>query len=179
MQFGRYFEDFEVGAVYRHWPGKTVTESDDHLFCLITMNHHPLHLDAHYAETATQFGRNVVVGNLIYSLLLGMSVPDVSGRAIANLEVESLRHVAPTFHGDTIYGETTVLDKKESGSKPDRGVVTVETRGYKQDGTLVCTFRRRVMVPKREYAGPEHPSFPQPPPTATGQMSPGHRDAAR
>ena len=166
MQFGRYFEDFEVGAVYRHWPGKTVTESDDHLFCLITMNHHPLHLDAHYAETATQFGRNVVVGNLIYSLLLGMSVPDVSGRAIANLEVESLRHVAPTFHGDTIYGETTVLGKKESGSKPDRGVVTVETRGYKQDGTLVCTFRRRVLVPKREYAGPEHPSFPEARPAA-------------
>src|SRR5215470_2393698 len=92
MQFGRYFEDFEIGAVYRHWPGKTVTESDDHLFCLITMNHHPLHLDAHYAQTSTDFGRNVVVGNLIYSLLLGMSVPDVSGRAIANLEVESLRH---------------------------------------------------------------------------------------
>ena len=162
MQFGRYYEEFEVGAVYRHWPGKTVTESDDHLFCLITMNHHPLHLDAHYAETSTQFGRNVVVGNLIYSLLLGMSVADVSGRAIANLEVESLRHVAPTFHGDTLYGETTVLDKKESGSKPDRGVVTVETRGYKQDGTLVCVFRRRVMVPKKEYAGPELPSFPEP-----------------
>jgi acyl dehydratase len=124
------------------------------------MNHHPLHLDAHYAETSTQFGRNVVVGNLIYSLLLGMSVADVSGRAIANLEVESLRHVAPTFHGDTIYGETTVLDKKESESKPDRGIVTVETRGYKQDGTLVCVFRRRVMVPKKEFAGPEHPSFP-------------------
>jgi len=166
MQFGRYFEEFDVGAVYRHWPGKTVTESDDHLFCLITMNHHPLHLDVHYAETATDFGRNVVVGNLIYSLLLGMSVSDVSGRAIANLEVESLRHVAPTFHGDTIYGETTVLDKKESESKPDRGVVTVETRGYKQDGTLVCVFRRRVMVPKKEYAGPEYPSFPERGPTA-------------
>jgi acyl dehydratase len=124
------------------------------------MNHHPLHLDAHYAATATDFGKNVVVGNLIYSLLLGMSVPDVSGRAIANLEVESLRHVAPTFHGDTIYGETTVLDKIESSSKPDRGVVTVETRGYKQDGTLVCVFRRRVMGPKKEFAGPEHPSFP-------------------
>jgi acyl dehydratase len=161
MQFGRYFEEFEVGAVYRHWPGKTVTESDDHLFCLITMNHHPLHLDAHYAETATQFGRNVVVGNLIYSLLLGMSVADVSGRAIANLEVESLRHVAPTFHGDTIYGETRVLETRESESKPDRGVVTVETRGYKQDGTLVCVFKRRVMVPKKAYAGPEHPSFPE------------------
>jgi acyl dehydratase len=162
MRFGRYYEEFEVGAVYRHWPGKTVTEADDHLFCLITMNHHPLHLDAHYAETSTSFGRNVVVGNLIYSLLLGMSVADVSGKAIANLEVESLRHVAPTFHGDTIYGETTVLAKKESESKPDRGVVTVQTRGYKQDGTLVCVFRRRVMVPKREHAGPELPSFPEP-----------------
>jgi acyl dehydratase len=162
MQFGRYFEDFEIGAVYRHWPGKTVTESDDHLFCLITMNHHPLHLDAHYAETQTQFGRNVVVGNLVYSLLLGMSVPDVSGRAIANLEVESLRHEAPTFHGDTIYGETTVLDKRASDSKPDRGVVTVQTRGYKQDGTMVCVFTRRVMVPTKEYAGPEYPGFPTP-----------------
>ena len=80
MQFGRTYEEFEVGAVYRHWPGKTVTEYDDHLFCLLTMNHHPLHLDAHYAEQATDFGRNVVVGNYIYSLLLGMSVPDVSGQ---------------------------------------------------------------------------------------------------
>jgi acyl dehydratase len=171
VQFGRYFEEFEVGAVYRHWPGKTVTESDDHLFCLITMNHHPLHLDAHYAETATDFGRNVVVGNLIYSLLLGMSVADVSGKAIANLEVESLRHVAPTFHGDTIYGETTVLDKKESNSKPDRGVVSVETRGYKQDGTLVCVFKRRVMVPKKSEssgtADAERPSFPEPKPIET------------
>jgi acyl dehydratase len=162
MRFGRFFEEFEVGAVYRHWPGKTITESDDHLFCLITMNHHPLHLDAHYAQTSTDFGRNVVVGNLIYSLLLGMSVADVSGKAIANLEVESLRHVAPTFHGDTIYGETTVLAKKASESKPDRGVVTVETRGYKQDGTMVCVFRRRVMVPTREHAGDEMPSFPGP-----------------
>ena len=114
MQFGRSYEEFEVGAVYKHWPGKTVTEYDDHLFCLLTMNHHPLHLDANYAENTTQFGKNVVVGNYIYSLLLGMSVPDVSGKAIANLEVESLRHVAPTFHGDTIYGQTEVLDKRES-----------------------------------------------------------------
>ncbi len=76
--FGRYFEDFEPGDVYKHWPGKTITEYDDHLFCMITMNHHPLHIDAHYAESETQFGRNVVVGNLVYSLVLGMSVPDVS-----------------------------------------------------------------------------------------------------
>src|SRR5437868_2584411 len=90
--FGRYFEDFEPGDVYKHWPGKTITEADDHLFCLITMNHHPLHLDQWYAETQTQFGKNVVVGNLVYSLVLGMSVPDVSGAAIANLEVHELRH---------------------------------------------------------------------------------------
>jgi len=149
MQFGRYYEEFEVGAIYKHWPGKTVTTYDDHLFCLLTMNHHPLHLDEHFAKESTQFGKNVVVGNYIYSLLLGMSVPDVSGKAIANLEVESLKHVAPTFHGDTIYGETTVLDKIESKSKDDRGVVHVETIGYNQDGTVVCTFRRKVMVPKR------------------------------
>src|SRR5207237_2623859 len=115
------------------------------------MNHHPLHQDPDYEQTSTHFWRNVVVGNLIYSLLLGMSVADVSGKAIANLEVESLRHVAPTFHGDTVYGETTVLDKRESASKPDRGVVHVETVGYNQDGTVVCVFRRKVMVPKQSY----------------------------
>ena len=159
------------GDVYKHWPGKTVTEYDDHLFCLLTMNHHPLHLDAHYAEKTTDFGKNVVVGNYIYSLLLGMSVPDVSGKAIANLEVESLKHVAPTFHGDTIYGETTVLDKTESKSKDDRGVVHVETRGYNQDGVVVCVFRRKVMVPKRSYGdarGGEQPGRPEPQRGLTG-----------
>jgi acyl dehydratase len=165
VQFGRYYEEFEVGATYKHWPGKTVTEFDDHMFCLLTMNHHPLHLDVNYAAKTTQFQRNVVVGNYVYSLLLGMSVPDVSGKAIANLEVESLRHVAPTFHGDTIYGETTVLGKTESKSKDDRGVVHVETRGYNQDGTVVCIFRRKVMVPKRSYGqarGGEQPGRPEP-----------------
>lgn len=126
MQFGRTYEEFEVGAVYKHWPGKTVTEYDDHLFCLLTMNHHPLHMDANYATTTVQ-GQNVVVGNYIYSLLLGMSVEDVSGKALANLEIESLRHIAPTFHGDTLYGETVVLGKNMT-SKPDRGIVHVETK---------------------------------------------------
>jgi acyl dehydratase len=170
MQFGRSYEEFEIDAVYKHWPGKTVTESDDHLFCLLTMNHHPLHLDANYAEKTTQFGKNVVVGNYVYSILLGMSVPDVSGKAIANLEIESLRHVAPTFHGDTIYGETRVLDKWESKSKDDRGVVHVETIGYKQDGTVVCIFRRKVMVPKDSYLaarGGEQPARPIPGPVPT------------
>ena len=149
--FGRYLEDFVVGDVYRHWPGKTITEYDDHLFCMITMNHHPLHTNDWFAEQSVQ-GRNVVVGNLVYSLVLGMSVPDVSGAAIANLEVESLQHKRPTFHGDTIYAETAVIEKRESSSKPDRGVVTVETRGYNQRGEEVCFFRRKVMVPKRAAA---------------------------
>ncbi|HWB71468.1 MAG TPA: MaoC family dehydratase [Egibacteraceae bacterium] len=162
MQFGRYFEEFEVGDVYRHWPGKTITEYDDHLFCAITYNQHPLHSDAHYAASATEFGRNVVVGNLVYSLVLGQSVPDVSGKAIANLEVEALRHPAPTFHGDTVYSETTVVDKRESRRKPDRGVVTVETIGYKQDGTVVCEFRRKVLVPKKSHAGADMPGRPAP-----------------
>jgi acyl dehydratase len=165
VRFGRYYEEFEVGATYKHWPGKTVTEYDDHLFCLLTMNHHPLHLDAHYAAHTTDFGRNVVVGNYVYSLVLGMSVPDVSGKAIANLEIESLRHVRPTFHGDTIYAETEVLAKTPSRSKSDRGVVQVETRGYKQDGTVVCVFRRKVLVPTRAHGqarGGEQPGRPVP-----------------
>ena len=150
--FGRYFEDFEVGDVYKHWPGKTVTEYDDHLFCMMTMNHHPLHTDEWFAEKETQFKRNVVVGNLVYSLVLGMSVPDVSGSCIANLEVESLTHKRPTFHGDTIYAETRVLDKVESKSKEDRGVVTVESKGFNQRGEEVCYFRRKVMVWRRDAA---------------------------
>src|SRR6478735_6057913 len=164
VQFGRSYEEFEVGETYKHWPGKTVTEYDDHLFCLLTMNHHPLHLDANYAGSTTQFQKNVVVGNYIYSLLLGMSVPDVSGKAIANLEVESLKHVAPTFHGDTIYGETTVLETTPSRSKSDRGIVHVETKGYKQDGTLVCVFFLKVMAPTEKYIeerGGEQPGRPE------------------
>jgi len=152
--FGRYFEDFEPGDVYKHWPGKTITEFDDHLFCMMTMNHHPLHTDAWYAEESTEAGRNVVVGNLVYSLVLGMSVPDVSGSCIFNLEVETLQHKKPTFHGDTIYAETRVLDKRESSSKPDRGIVTVETFGFNQRGEEVCYFRRRLMVWKTAFAPP-------------------------
>ncbi|MBM3683116.1 MAG: MaoC family dehydratase [Actinobacteria bacterium] len=150
--FGRYLEDFEPGDVYKHWPGKTITEADDHLFCMITMNHHPLHTNAYFAEQETVHGKNVVVGNLVYSLVLGMSVPDVSGAAIANLEIETLQHKAPTFHGDTIYAETRVLGVEESKSKNDRGIVTVETKGINQRGEEVCFFRRKVLVWKRDAA---------------------------
>ena len=148
-KFGRYYEEFVVGDVYKHWPSKTITESEDHLFCDITMNHHPLHSDRWYAEEETQFKQNVVVGNFVYSLVLGMSVPDVSGKALANLEIETLKHSKPTFHGDTIRAETVVLDKVESSSRPDRGIVTVETRGINQRGEEVCYFKRKVMVPNK------------------------------
>ncbi len=150
--FGRYLEDFAVGDVYKHWPGKTITEYDDHLFCMITMNHHPLHTNEYFAKNDSVQGKNVVVGNLVYSLALGMSVPDVSGSAIANLEVESLLHKNPTFHGDTIYAETRVLEAQESKSRPDRGIVKVETKAFNQDGLEVCYFRRKVMVWKRDSA---------------------------
>src|SRR5438045_9510437 len=124
--FGRYFEDFEVGDVYKHWPGKTITEYDDHLFCMITMNHHPLHTNTWFAENETVQKQNVVVGNLVYSLALGMSVPAVSGSCIANLEVETLSHNKPTFHGDTIYAEPRVRATGASTSTDTRGVAPVE-----------------------------------------------------
>ena len=186
--FGRCLEDFVVGDVYRHWPGKTITEYDDHLFCMITMNHHPLHTNDWFAEQSVQ-GRNVVVGNLVYSLVLGMSVPDVSGAAIANLEVETLQHKFPTFHGDTIHAETRVLEVKESSSKPDRGIVTVESKGFNQDGKEVCYFRRRVMVWKRDVRPPAGPApttnrppgpdaGPCPEPPTPRPPRPPHRSAA-
>jgi acyl dehydratase len=152
-QYGRYLEEFEVGAVYEHWPAKTVTEADDHLFCLLTMNHHPLHINDVYASESQQ-GQNVVVGPLVYSLALGMSVSDVSGKAIANLATEELKHPAPVFHGDTLFCESEVLEVRESRSKPDRGTVRVHTRVLNQDGVLVAEFKRLVLVPRRSAGAP-------------------------
>ena len=130
-----------------------MTESDDHLFCLITMNHHPLHLNDVYAA-ASQQKRNVVVGPLVYSLALGMSVSDVSGKAIANLATEELSHPAPVFHGDTLFVESEVLEKRESKTKLDRGTVKVHTRVFNQDGDLVAEFKRLVLVPRKEHGQP-------------------------
>ena len=103
--YGRYLEDFRVGEVIEHWPGRTVTEADDMLFCMLTMNHHPLHSDAKYAAD-TQFGQRIVAGPLVYSLVFGMTVAVVSGKAIANLATSEMRHLAPVFHGDTLYART-------------------------------------------------------------------------
>src|SRR3954469_19212277 len=165
--YGRYLEEFEVGDVYKHWPAKTVTESDDHLFCLITMNHHPLHLNDVYAAQSQQ-KRNVVVGPLVYSLALGMSVSDVSGKAIANLATEELSHPAPVFHGDTLFVESEVLEKRESRSKPDRGTVKVHTRVFNQDGTLVAEFKRLVLVPRKTPGSTGGNGSDEPAHTASG-----------
>ena len=154
--YGRYLEEFEVGATYKHWPAKTVTEAEDHLFCLLTMNHHPLHVNDVYAQQSQQ-GRNVVAGPYVYSLIFGMTVPDVSGKAIANLATDELSHPAPVFHGDTLFVESEVLEVTPSRSKPDRGVVKVKTDAYKQDGTLVAEFKRAVLVPKKPNGDPPGP----------------------
>ena len=146
--FGRYLEEFQVGDIYRHWPGKTITEMDNNLFCLLTMNHQPLHLDAEFAKSQ-QHGRILVVGTLVLSLVAGMSVPDTSGKAIANLEYERITHDGPVFLGDTIHAESEVLEVRESRSKPDRGVVYIETRARNQRDEQVLTMRRRFLVPRR------------------------------
>ena len=146
-RFGRAYEEFTVGDVYRHWPGKTITEAEDHLCCLMTMAASPVHVDAQFASEEMEGGRNLVVGTFVYALLLGMSVPDTSGRAIAAFGTESLRHTAPLYHGDTLYGETEVVEKRLSRSRPGTAVVTIETRGRNQDGVVVCEFRRSFLLP--------------------------------
>jgi len=151
MSYGRYFEEFTVGEIIKHWPGRTIGEADCTWFALLTMNQHPLHSDAHYAATHTQHGQRVVLGPLVFSIGIGMTVADVSGKAIANLEIEKIVHEAPTFIGDTLYSESTVLSKRES-SKHDRGTVSVETRVSNQRGERVMTFRRTALLPKRTHA---------------------------
>jgi len=143
---GRYFEEFTVGDVYKHWPGKTITEGEHHLFCMLTMNHHPLHTNDVFAA-ASQQGRNVVVGTYVYALALG-----ISGKSLANLATEELSHPAPVFHGDTLFVESEVLEARASTSKPDRGVVKVHTRVYNQDGVLVTEFKRLSLIPRKQPA---------------------------
>lgn len=145
---GRYLEDFRVGEVIRHWPGRTIRDFDDTWFTLLTMNTNPLHFDEHFASQS-QHGRCLVNGTLVFALAVGMSVRDVSENALANLEYETIKHHAPTFHGDTLYAESEVLDVTPSSSKPDRGVVYVETRARKHTGEQVLSLRRRVLIPRR------------------------------
>jgi itaconyl-CoA hydratase len=149
--FGRYLEDFKVGDVYEHRPGRTITEADNTWFTLLTMNTHPLHFDAAYAAR-TEFGRPLVNSCLTLSIVAGMSVSDLSQKAIANLGWDKVRLTAPVFAGDTIYAESEVLDVRESKSRPNQGVVTVRTSGRKADGTVIITYERSFLVPTRGHA---------------------------
>lgn len=146
---GLYFEEFEEGAEIKHALSKTIFESDNNFFSLLTMNHHPVHTNVDYASH-NQHGQPLVVGTLVFSLVVGMTVPDISGKAIANLGYEDIRHLAPTFIGDTIYARTRIISKRESKSKPDRGIIYVETIGYNQRGEDVISFRRNVLVKRRD-----------------------------
>lgn len=149
--FGRHFEDFAVGDVYEHRPGRTITATENTWFTLLTMNTHPMHFDEEYAK-ASEFGRTIVCSPFTVALLVGMSVTDVSQKAIANLGWKDIKLTHPVFAGDTLYAESKVLDKRESKSRPTAGVVTVETIGRNQDGKIVCKFERTILVAKRGHS---------------------------
>ncbi len=148
MEFGRYYEELEVGAVYRHWPGRTISDYDNTLFALLSMNQNPLFIDDEYARKLPQ-GRRPVVDTLVFSLAVGMSVPDTTGKAIANLGYDSVSFERPVFPGDSLYAESEVLDKRESASKSDRGIVAIETRAYNQNRERVLVLRRTYLAPRR------------------------------
>jgi len=145
---GLFFEEFEIGETINHSLSKTILESDNNLFSLLTMNYHPVHINMDYARR-NQHGQILVVGTLVFSLVVGITVPDISGKAIANLKYEDIDHLNPVFISDTIYARTEILDKTESRSKNDRGIIYVETTGYNQHGQDVIRFRRKVLVKKR------------------------------
>lgn len=149
--YGRYLEDFEIGDVYEHRPGRTITESDNTWFTLLTMNQHPLHFDREYAAKS-EFGRVLVNSCLTLSIVTGMSVSDVSQKTIANLGWNDVRLTGPVFVGDTLYAESEVIDVRESRSRPTQGIVTIRTRGLKQDGSEVISFHRAMLIPKRGHA---------------------------
>ena len=147
-KLGNYFEDFKKGDIIEHSLSKTIFESDNNLFCLLTMNHHPVHTNIQYAEK-NQHGKILVVGTLVFSLAVGISVPDISGKAIANLEYENIEHLTAVYINDTIYARTKILDVKPSQTKPDRGIIYVETTAYNQDNIDAPRFRRKVLIKRR------------------------------
>ena len=149
--YGRYLEDFKVGDVYEHRPGRSITETDNTWFTLLTMNQHPLHFDREYGAKS-EFGQVLVNSCLTLSLVTGMSVSDVSQKTIANLGWNDVRLTGPVFVGDTIYAESEVLSIRESKSRPHQGIVSIRTRGIKQDGTEVISFERSMLIPKRGHA---------------------------
>lgn len=156
---GRFFEDFEVGDVYEHPLGRTVTTVDNMWFTLLTQNTAPIHFDHHYSAQ-TEFGRPLVDSTFTVALVTGQSVTDVSQNAFANLGWDEIRLPKPVFEGDTIYSRSEVLEARESNSRPEVGIVRVETTGYNQEGTVVIGFKRTIMVYKRGHG----PSMSRPEP---------------
>lgn len=149
-KMGNYFEDFVVGEIIQHCQSKTVFESDNNLFSMLTMNHHPVHTNIDYCKN-NQHGQVLVPGTLVFCLAVHLTVLDISGKAIANLAYENIDHLQPTFINDTIYSRTEILDKTESKSKNDRGVVYVETTGYNQNNVDIIRFRRKILIKKRNH----------------------------
>jgi len=143
--YGRYFEELEPGQTFRHWPGRTITEYDDTLFSLLSMNQHPVHIDEHFAA-GTQHGQRLVEGPIVISLVIGLSQGDIGGRALETIEYSNIRHVLPVFHGDTIYAESTVVETSELAD--GRGSVKLEQRGVNQRGETVLTLLRTIVVPR-------------------------------
>jgi itaconyl-CoA hydratase len=148
--YGRYLEDFTVGDIYEHRPGRTITDADNIQFSLLTMNFHPMHCDAHHASKS-EFGKLLVSSGLTVAIVLGMSVNDVSGKAIANLGWKEINLTGPVFAGDTLYAESEVLEVRESKSRPTQGIVTVHTRAFNQDGKPVMDFIRSALIAKRGH----------------------------
>ncbi len=146
--FGRYYEDFQVGDIYQHRPGRTITQYDNISFTLLTMNTHPMHFDEEYAKHS-EFGRCIICSPLTVALMVGMSVTDVSQKAIANLGWTDIKLTHPLFAGDTLYAQSEVLEKRESKSRPNAGLVSVKTVGLNQDGVTVCEFKRTMLIMKR------------------------------
>src|SRR5580704_18020853 len=158
---GRCFEDFEVGTVIRHSLGRTVTQTDNAWFTLLTVNSNPIHLDAHYASQ-TEFGKPLVNSTFTLALVTGLSVADVSQYAV-NLGWDEVRMPAPVFEGETIYAQTEVLSRRESKSRPNMGIVEIKSTGFKQDGAVVMEYRRTILVYKRGH----EPRVPLPEPKRT------------
>ena len=156
---GRFYEDFEVGDVYAHPLGRTVTSTDNIWFTLLTQNTAPIHFDAHYASQ-TEWGRPLVDSTFTLALVTGQSVSDVSQNVMANLGWDEVRLPAPVFEGDTIYSQSEVLETRASRSRPNVGIVVVKTTGYNHDGTVVITFTRTLLVYRRGH-GPAPPPGPR------------------
>jgi acyl dehydratase len=142
---GRYFEEFKVGDIYEHRPGRTLTETDNTWFTLLTMNTHPLHFDSQY-NMHTEFKKPLINSCLTLSVVTGMSVSDVSQKAIANLGWNDIKMPHPLFAGDTVYSESEVLETRPSKSRPGQGIVKVRTTGKNQNGDVICTFERTVLI---------------------------------